>query len=233
MTHTTIETLQEAGLHFGYVRTRRHPTVASFLFGTKDRTDFFDLAQTASRLEAAKEFVSALSGSGKKLLFVGGKNECAQVIRETAERSGAPYVASRWIGGTLTNFKNIRKRIDRLEKLIADTESGALEEKYTKREQLLLSREIDRLTFRFGGIVSLQELPGALFVVDPRHEHTAMREANQLKIPVIALASSDCDFSQVQFPIPGNDTTGKSVRFVIDEIADAYATGRRAPTATQ
>ena len=231
MTETTLQILETAGAHFGYSRTRRHPSATPFLFGTKDRTDFFDLSQTAERLEAAKEFVKTLSGSGKQILFVGGKNESAQALKDAALRAGAPYVAGRWIGGTLTNFKNIHKRIDRLQNLIADSESGVLEQKYTKREQLMISREIERLTFRFGGIVSMRELPGALFVIDPRHEQTAVREANQLKIPIVALASSDCDFSQIRYPIPGNDTAHKSIHFIIEQIAEACMAGRRAPAA--
>lgn len=223
----TIQHLQDAGLHFGYPRTRRHPSAAPFLYGTKDRTDLFDLSQTSIRLDAAQEFVKALAMTGRQVLFVGGKNEAVKPIQEAAMRIGVPFVAGRWIGGTLTNFKNIRKRVERLEKLKADTESGELEKKYTKREQLLLSREIENLEFRFGGIVTMRDLPGALFIVDSRHESIAVKEANQLKIPVIALSSSDCDFARVQFPIPGNDTVQKSIRLATDAIAESFAEGRR------
>lgn len=226
-----MQQLQEAGIHYGYARTRRHPTAAPFLYGTKERSDIFDLAQTATRLEAAKQFAGALAGQGKTLLFVGGKNEALAIVREQAEKLGMPFVAGRWIGGTLTNFKNIQKRIARLEKLLADRESGELEKKYTKKEQVILGREIDNLIARFGGITQMKDLPAALFVIDPRHEDTAVKEANQLKIPVVALASSDCDFAKVQYPIPGNDTSIKSIRFIASTIANAYADGRRAPAA--
>lgn len=232
MSDQTVQTLQDAGLHFGYPRTRRHPSAAPFLFATKDRTDLFDLAQTSSRLAAAEEFVKALAMSGKQIVFVGGKHEAVSAIKEAALSLGAPYVAGRWIGGTLTNFKNIRRRVERLESLTADRDSGELEKKYTKREQLLISREIENLESRFGGIISMKDLPGALFIVDPRHEDTAVKEANQLRIPVIALSSSDGDFSKIQFPIPGNDTVQKSIRLVVTKIADAYAAGRRGVTAT-
>jgi len=151
-------------------------------------------------------------------------------VKDVAEKIGAPYCAGRWIGGTLTNFKNIRKRIERLERLTTDRDSGELEKKYTKKEQLLLSREIEGLLFRFGGITKMADLPGALFVVDARHEKTAVAEANQLGIPVISLSSSDCDFAKVKFPIPGNDTSIKSISYVTNEIGNAYAEGRRAPT---
>lgn len=225
----TIQALYDVGAHFGYPRARRHPSAAPFLYTTKDRTDIFDLVMTEVQLEKAKQFVASLAMSGRALLFVGGKHEAVAVIKENAEKIGAPYCAGRWIGGTLTNFKNIRKRIERLEKLTADKESGELEKKYTKKEQLLLSREVDGLLFRFGGITKMADLPGALFVVDVRHEKTAVAEANQLGIPVISLSSSDCDFAVSKCPIPANDTSIKSISYITQEIANAYAEGRRAP----
>lgn len=221
-----IKTLFEAGAHFGYSRARRHPTAQPFLFTTKDRTDIFDLEETKKRFEAAQAFVSSVTATGRQVLFVGGKHEAIGIIKEHAEKVGAPYVAGRWIGGTLTNFKNIRKRIDRLQKLIEERETGALE-KYTKKERLLIDREIEELLGRFGGLVSMIDLPAAMFVVDSRHELTAVREANQLGIPVVGLASSDCDFSLVQHPIPANDTSVRSIRYVVEGIADAYTAGKR------
>jgi small subunit ribosomal protein S2 len=225
---TDIKNLFEAGAHFGYARARRHPTAAPYIFGTKDRTDIFDLEETGRKLAAACDFVASIAQSGKQVLFVGGKHEAVATVQNLAEKIGAPYVAGRWIGGSLTNFKNIRKRIDRLQKLMSERESGELE-KYTKKERLLIDREIEELRARFGGLVSMNELPGALFVVDSRHEDTAVREANQLGIPVVGLASSDCDFSLVQYPIPGNDTSVRSIRLVAEAIADAYQGGKRLP----
>jgi small subunit ribosomal protein S2 len=225
--NTDIKTLYDAGAHVGFSRTRRHPTADPFLFATKDRTDIFDLEETAKRLTKATDFVTSLAASGKQVVFVGGKHEAQEIIKAAAERAGLPYVAGRWIGGSLTNFKNIRKRIDRLEKLMAEREAGELT-KYTKKERLMIDREIDELLARFGGIVSVKELPAALFVVDTRHEKTAVQEANQLRIPVVGLASSDCDFSLVQYPIPANDTSVKTVRLIVGEIADAYIKGKKA-----
>lgn len=226
-----VQELFDAGAHFGYVRARRHPTAAPYLFGTKDRTDIFNLEETLKRLEAARTFASSLAQSGKQLLIVGGKNEAIAIVKSAAERVGAPYVAGRWIGGTLTNFKNIRKRIERLQKLMDEREKGELG-KYTKKERLLVDRDIEKLLARFGGLVTMADLPGALFVIDSRHEDTAVKEANQLKIPVIGLSSSDCDFALVQYPIPANDTSVRSVRLVVDSIAEAYAEGKRAPAQT-
>ena len=224
---TDIKTLFEAGAHFGFPRARRHPTAAPFIFGTKDRTDIFDLELTGKRLAAAQEFASSLASGGKQLLIVGGKNEALGIVKEVAERIGMPYVAGRWIGGTLTNFKNIRKRIDRLQKFMAERDSGELE-KYTKKERLLIDREIDNLLSRFGGLVSMTDLPGALFVIDSRHEETAVKEANQLGIPVVGLSNSDCDFARVQYPVPANDTSVKSIRLVAEAIAESYTAGKRA-----
>jgi len=225
---TDIQTLFDAGTHFGYSRTRRHPSAEPFIFGTKDRSDIFDLEETSRRLLSAEEFAGTISKSGKQLLFVGGKNEAQAIVKEAAVRAGSPYVAGRWIGGTLTNFKNIRKRIDRLETLMRERDEGALE-KYTKKERLLIDREITELLARFGGLVSMTDLPAALFVVDTRREETAVREANQLGIPVIGLASSDCDFSLAQYPIPANDTSVRSIRLVAETIAKAYEKGKKAP----
>lgn len=225
-----IKTLFDAGAHIGYTRARRHPSASKFLFGTKERTDIFDLEETAKRLDVASAYASSLSQAGKVILFVGGKNESLAVVKAAAERVGAPFVAGRWIGGTLTNFKNIRKRLDRLAKLTQEREAGELD-KYTKRERLMIDREIEELDHRFGGIAHMTDLPAALFVVDTRHEKIAVTEANQLNIPVIGLSSSDGDFAQIQYPIPANDTSIRSVRLVVDAIADAMSSGKRAPQA--
>ncbi len=221
-----IQTLFEAGVHYALPRARRHPTATPFIYATKDRADIFNLEETERRLEAARAFAQSLAG--KQMLFVGGKHEVLDLVKSCAMRAGAPYVAGRWIGGTLTNFKNVRKRIDRLQRLMDERESGVLE-KYTKRERLLIDREIDELLARFGGLVSMVELPAALFVIDTRREETAVREANQLGIPVIGLSSSDCDFSLVQYPIPANDTSIKSVRLMCDELTEAYLEGKKVP----
>ena len=226
MTETTIKKLFEAGAHYGYTRTRRNPTVAQYLFGQKNRTDIFDLETTHKKLEEAKEALAEVAASGKAILFVGGKNEARILVRRAAERADEPHVVGRWIGGTLTNFKQISKRVKRLEGITNDKEKGNLE-KYTKKERLLLDREVDDLEATFGGIVSMKELPGALFVVDPRHEEIAVNEARIMKIPVIALANSDCDLTNIAHPIPANDATVKSITFFMDEVVSAIAEGKK------
>ena len=224
-----VQELYDAGAHFACLRAHRHPSAAPYLFSTRDHNDIFNLEETKKRLDAALAFLSSASGSGKAILFVSGKPEALATIEGGAVRAGQPYVAGRWIGGTLTNFKNIRKRIERLLQLEKERDSGELE-KYTKRERLMIDREIEELRGRFGGLVSMTDLPGALFVVDSRHEETAVAEANQLGIPVVALSSSDCDFSKVRFPIPANDTSVRSIRLIVDEIVGAVLEGKKVPS---
>ncbi len=222
------QTLFEAGVHFGRSKSRRHPTASPFIFGTKQKSDLFDLEVTTTKFNAALAKVAEVAASGKQLLFVGGTNEVQNILKTAAQKAGAPFVAGRWIGGTLTNFKQIRRRIDRMEKLTTERDRGE-RTKYTKLERLMLDREIEELEGRFGGLTDMRELPGALFVIDGGHEFIAVEEARQMKIPVIGLLSSDCDFSAVAFPIPGNDSTLKSVRHVAQLVSDAYLGNKRAP----
>lgn len=221
-----VQELYDAGTHFALPRARRHPSAAPYLFGTKDRTDIFDLEETKKRLDAAMAYLSSVSASGRAILFVGGKPEASALIEGAAKRAGQPYVAGRWIGGTLTNFKIIHKRIELLLKLERERESGELE-KYTKRERLMIDREIEELRARFGGLTAMAELPAVLFVIDSKHEFVAVEEARQSNIPVVALSSSDCDFAKVKFPIPGNDTSVRSIRLVVDRAVDAIQEGKK------
>lgn len=216
-----IEKLFAVGAHFGYAPSRRHPSVASFIFGTKGGTEIFDLEKTSAALEEALEFVKTLAQGRKTVLFVGGKAEAKEAVKRVAERLNQPYVASRWIGGSLTNFSEIRKRLNRLAELTTMRERGELA-KFTKRERLLIDREITLLEEVFGGIKSLQKAPDALVVVDPKKEAGAVAEARQLNIPIIALLNSDCDRSQVTHPVPGNDASIETIQFVLDEVGKAY-----------
>jgi len=229
MLQFTIQNLFEIGAHFGYSRSRRHPSAASFIFATKDKSDIFNLEETGKRLKDAEEFVASVAESGKQILFVAGKNEATKIVRGIAENIDTPHVAGRWIGGTLTNFKEIRKRIDKLERLRKERDAGE-RDKYTKLERLMLDREIEELEGRFGGLEYMKELPAALFIVDPRHESAAVSEANQLGIPVVALANSDCNFKAINYPIPANDSVVKSIEFFTSAIAEAYEKNKKAPT---
>jgi len=221
-----IERLFKAGAHFGFSKSRRHPSTVPFIFGSKNGTDIFDLEQTAAQIEAAKKLIAEAGENGKKVLFVGTKEEVQKIVKETAEKLEAPYVANRWIGGQLTNFSEIRKRIERLKTLTAERESGELERKYTKKERVVIGREVDKLEFNFGGIKDIERTPGLMVVVDPRHNFIAVQEANDMKVPVIAVMSSDCDAGKVQAPIMVNDALTTSVALVLEELAGAYTEGK-------
>ncbi len=219
--NTTIDTMFRSGFHFGVSRSRRHPSTKPYIFGVKNKTEIFDLEKSEAALLAALEFVKKIAASGKQVLFVAGKSEAKEALRGAAERIRQPFVAGRWIGGTLTNFKEIRKRIDKFESRQAEKEKGELA-KYTKKERLLIDREIAKLETMFGGIVSMKDKPGALVVIDPKREAIAVEEARQTLVPVVALASSDCDFSLVSYPVPGNDTQKASIAFFLNEVSKAY-----------
>lgn len=227
-TQTLVERLFAAGAHFGFSKSRRHPTVKPFLFGNKQGTDIFDLEKTAAALTDAMAVLEAAGKDGKTVLFVSTKDETAPLVKREAERIEAPYAINRWIGGTITNFSEIKKRIDRLHQLTTEGESGELERKYTKKERVMIGREIERLQFNFGGIKDLEQTPAMLVVVDPRHDQIAVQEANDAGIPVVGVMSSDNNLERVQHPIVVNDALQSSVRIVLQELVDAYATGKEA-----
>ncbi len=220
-----IESMFKAGAHFAFSKTRRHPTVAPYIFGIKNKVEIFDLEKTEKLLETAKVFVASLAKDGKTILFVGGKSEARNAIKAGALSINMPYVDGRWIGGTLTNFIQIRKRVEKLEKLTTEKEKGELV-KYTKKERLLIDREIANLERFFSGVVSMKDLPKAIFIVDPKKEKTAVKEAQDMGISVIALAGSDCNIKDLDFPIIGNDSSQTSVNFFVQEIVKAYSSAK-------
>ena len=217
----SLDELFKHGAHFGFGKSRRHPSTTPFIFGSKNRSDIFDLEKTAESLEKALGFIAELALAGLNILFVGGKSEATKATEEAARKIEMPYVASRWIGGTLTNFSEIRKRVDTMLDLLSQKEKGELA-KYTKKERLLIDRKIDKLQKMYGGIKSMTHLPKALFIVDPRYEETALREANTLKIPVIALCGTDNNLKGIKYPIPANDSSRASIQFFVNKIAEGY-----------
>lgn len=216
----------KAGAHFAFSKTRRHPTVTPYIFGVKNKVEIFDLEKTEVLLEKAKDFIASLAKEGKTILFVGGKSEARNSIKSGALSINMPYVDGRWIGGTLTNFTQIRKRVEKMEKLVSEKEKGELA-KYTKKERLLIDKEIANLERFFSGIVSMKDLPKAIFIVDPKKEKTALKEAKDMGIPVIALAGSDCNIKGLDFPMVGNDSSQTSVNFFVQEIVKAYSTAKK------
>lgn len=225
---TLIDRLFQAGSHFGFKKRRRHPTVAKYLYTTKEGNDIFDLEKTTASLDAAKEVMKEAGLHGKTVLFVSTKDEASRIVKAAAEKVGAPYVTNRWIGGMLTNFSEIKKRINRLEALTHEQESGELERKYTKKERVVLGREATKLSFNFKGISPIQKMPDYMFVIDPRHDVIAVTEALERNIPVIAIMSSDCDASKIKYPVVANDSLQTSVSLLVSELTEAYAEGKSA-----
>ena len=219
---SVIEAMFKVGAHFGLAKSRRHPSTKPYVFGVKNNIEIFDLEKTNEALEKAKAFVASIAASGKQALFVSGKSEAIASVKSAAEKAGQPVVGGRWIGGTLTNFGQIRKRIEKYENRLKEKEKGELA-KYTKKERLLIDREIAKLETLFGGIVSMKDKPGVLIVVDPKKEFIAVEEARQMGIPVVAIASSDCDITLVNYAIPANDSSAASTAFFLDELARAYS----------
>lgn len=222
-----INRMFNAGAHFGYSRTRRHPSMKQFIFGAKNRTEIFDLEKVSNLLKTVKDFVLTLGKDRKRILFVGTKNEARGILKNGAVSINMPYVINRWIGGTLTNFSEIKKRINRLEELTKQRDKGEFAGKYTKKEQLMFDREISNLEINFGGLISMKELPSVLFVIDAKAENTAVREAIDKDIPVIGLLSSDSDISEITYPIAANDASRASITFFIDEIINSYNEGAK------
>jgi small subunit ribosomal protein S2 len=224
-----VDELFAAGAHYAYPKARRHPSARPYIFGSKGNVELFDLEKTLPALEKAAGFIENLAATGKQAVFAASKLEARGAVRATAESLGLPYVAGRWVGGTFSNFQIIKKRIEHLEQLCEDREKGTLT-KYTKMERLLIDREIKRLEETFGGLRGMRSLPAALVVVDPKHEKNAVAEAKLLGIPVVALANSDCDLGDAQYPIPASDANRASIALILGKLAKSYKEGaKRAP----
>jgi small subunit ribosomal protein S2 len=213
--------LMEAGVHYGYSRTRRHPTVTKFIYGTKDKVDIIDLDKTIPQIEATAKYLSELSAAGKVVLFVGVKPESRNALQETASLLHQPYVTERWIGGILTNFSEIKRRIQKLEEMKEKRASGEYE-KFTKKEQLLLNRELDRLNKYFSGLIGMTKIPDAMVVIDSKKEHIAVAEARKVNMPVIAIGNTDCSIRAIDYPIIANDSSTSSLSAILGILKDAF-----------
>ena len=216
--------LLEAGVHFGHQTQRWNPKMEKFIYGAKSGIHILDLRITYDAIEKAQEYVQKLVANSGKVLFVGTKPQAQQVIEEQAIRADMPYVNFRWLGGMLTNFKTIIKRVVYLKELKSLESSGEINA-YTKSERLRIKREIDKLNKSIGGIVNLNKLPDAIFIVDLSNESTAITEAKKLGIPVIGLADSNVDPEGVEIVIPGNDDAIRSIELITSAIADSCLKG--------
>ena len=220
----TMKALLEAGVHFGHQRRRWNPKMRQYIFAHRNGIHIIDLQQTLHFLESAAEFVEGLVADGKQVVMVGTKKQAQDTIVAEAERSGAFHVSTRWLGGTLTNFKTIQARIDYLVQLEERQAKGELEV-LPKKESLRLTHAINKLNRYLGGIKEMTEMPGALFVIDVGKEAIAVAEARRVGVPVIALVDTDCDPTLIDYPIPGNDDAIRSIRLVTSRIADAFLDG--------
>jgi small subunit ribosomal protein S2 len=223
---TAIEAMFKVGAHFGFSRARRHASVKEDLFGAKNGVDIIDLEKTITQLDRAKAFMFELGKSGKKVLFVGTKSEIRDLVEAAAMSLDMPYVAERWVGGTLTNWPEIKKRVARLKELSDKFAKGELE-KYTKKERLLFERELATLRREFGGIVDMEQIPQALVIVDPREEHIAVLEGIKTKVPTVAILNSDCNKDEITHPILANDSAPKSVQYFLEVLRDEYRKGAK------
>src|SRR5262245_31883583 len=226
MTDVTMKNLLEAGVHFGHQTSRWNPKMKPYIFGARNGIYIIDLQQTVKLFRDAHGFVRDLTSQGGQVLFVGTKKQAQDAIREEAERCGAFYVNTRWLGGTLTNFQTIRQSIDRLKKLEEMLDDAEVAEALTKKELQGMRHEREKLLSSLGGIKGLRKLPDALFVIDPKKEEIAVKEANKLRIPVVAVVDTNCDPDRIDYRIPGNDDAIRAIRLFCAAIAEAVVEGR-------
>ena len=221
-----MKQLLEAGVHFGHQTRRWNPKMAEYIFTERNGIYIIDLQKTAKKIEEAYYFVRDIVADGGTVLFVGTKKQAQDAIREEAEKTGMYYVNARWLGGMLTNFKTIKRRIDRLYQLKKMNEDGTME-LLPKKEVLKLNLEEERLEKYLGGIKEMKEIPAAMFVVDPRKEKNAIAEAHKLGIPVIAIVDTNCDPEEADYPIPGNDDAIRAVKLIVSTIGNAIIEGKQ------
>lgn len=221
-----VKDLLEAGVHFGCRASRWNPAMSPFIFGKRNLIHIIDLRQTLRGLIRATAFLQRLTAEGHQVLFVGTKRQAQPVVKELAQSVGQPFVCERWLGGTLTNFGTIRSRLARLEEL-ETLEAGDISGMSKKRFASLM-REKRKVFRNLDGIRNMEKMPGAMLVIDPRKEHNAVREANRLGIPVIAILDTDCDPGPIDIPIPGNDDAMRSIRLLLGKLCEAIASGNTA-----
>ncbi len=225
MAVVSMKQLLEAGVHFGHQTRRWNPKMARYIFTERNGIYIIDLQKTVKKLEEAYSFIRDISVEGKPVLFVGTKKQAQDSVKEEAERAGAYYVNAKWLGGMMTNFSTIRRRVSRLQQLRAMEEDGTFD-LLPKKEVIKLRLEIEKLEKFLGGIKEMKQLPGALFIVDPRKERIAVAEAKKLGIPIVAIVDTNCDPDEIDYVIPGNDDAIRAVKLISATMANAIIEGR-------
>jgi small subunit ribosomal protein S2 len=226
MPDVSLRDLLDAGVHFGHQTRRWNPKMKAYIFGEKNGIHIINLQQTAIQLAHATEFLSTAVARGQKVLFVGTKRQAADIVGQAAERAGQYYVTHRWLGGMLTNFKTVKGSIDQLNKLEKDQADGKFDG-LSKKERLSLERQCAKLKASLGGIQEMTALPGVIFVIDPKKEHIAVKEARRLGIPIVAVCDTNCDPDGISFVIPGNDDALKAIKLFAGAMSDACIEGRQ------
>lgn len=226
MSVISMKQLLEAGVHFGHQTRRWNPKMATYIFTERNGIYIIDLQKTVKKVEDAYNFVREVAAQGQTILFVGTKKQAQEAVKEEAIRSDMYFVNERWLGGMLTNFQTIQKRINRLRELEKMEETGVFDV-LPKKEVLALRHEMDRLQKFLGGIKNMNKLPGALFIIDPRKERIAVAEARKLGIPIVAIVDTNCDPDEIDYVIPGNDDAIRAVKLLTAKMADAVMEGRQ------
>ena len=226
MAVVSMKQLLEAGVHFGHQTRRWNPKMETYIYTERNGIYIVDLQKTVKKLEEAYNFVKDVAASGKTVLFVGTKKQAQEAIKEEATRCSMFYVNSRWLGGMLTNFKTMRGRVDRMNQLKKMEEDGTFD-MLPKKEVIKLMHEQEKLEKYLGGVKDMKQLPGAVFVVDPRKEHNAIAEARKLKIPVVAIVDTNCDPDEIDYVIPGNDDAIRAIRLISGVMANAVTEGKQ------
>ena len=221
-----VRNLIDAGIHFGHRQSRWNPKMKPFIYGKRNLIHIIDVRETLKGILAAKRFLNKLVASGRDVVFVGTKRQARSVMEETGKRTGMPYVAERWLGGTLTNYRTIRSRLQRLEELERILQSPDVNKNFSKKMESSLKREYRKILRNLEGIRTMDRLPGALFVVDVKREIIAIKEAQKLGIPVVALIDTDSDPDEVDIAIPGNDDAMRAIELVLKEVGDAVIEGK-------
>ena len=228
-----VKDLIDAGIHFGHRQSRWNPKMKPFIYGKRNLIHIIDVRETLKGLLAAKRFLNRMVASGKDVVFVGTKRQARSVVEEVGKRAGMPYVAERWLGGTLTNYRTIRSRLQRLEELEGILHSSDVSKNYSKKMESPLKREYRKILRNLSGVRTMDKLPGALFIVDVKRESIAIKEARKLGIPVVALIDTDSDPDEVDIAIPGNDDAMRAIELILREVGDAVIEGKAGRTAKE